>query len=58
MKVTVRIDRATGKVLSVDAKKVPDGASGVESCVESAVRSAEFPADGEGVQTHSRMLTL
>jgi hypothetical protein len=58
VRVVLRIDRATGRVRSVEASDAHRRSS-VESCVREALRKAEFPrAGGRGTQTIKRTLVL
>lgn len=57
VRLTMMVDRATGKVVSIDAK-AKGSTSAVEACVEDAVRRARFARVGRGVQRVVRTLTL
>ena len=58
VQVVLKVERATGRVLSVDATDAQRRSS-VESCMIVALRKAEFPrAGGRGTQTIKRTLEL
>lgn len=57
VRVTLRVDRGTGKVSSVDASTSGRN-SGVEACVMEAVRKAQFARAGRGTQKIVRTLRL
>jgi serine/threonine protein kinase len=56
--VELRIDRATGKVTSAQAKARGTTTTAVEGCVEQAMLQARFDRRGQGVQRISRRITL
>ncbi|MCA9710720.1 MAG: hypothetical protein KDK70_33070, partial [Myxococcales bacterium] len=57
VRVKVRIDRSTGKVVSAKAQMLRGNAT-VAPCVENAALQTKFGSRGEGIQVATRRLTL